>query len=141
VQIELRRTWQEVGEYLRGNALPLAILQVLNVVPLRSWTYEFTFDVTGRVNLLLRPAQPLAWEDCVHLLDGRIQELFDCEELSLEGAGGVLRAFPRSCWFAAPRGNLLSLMGSLSGPVDRLRLLGFGGHRLAKELQSHERVE
>jgi hypothetical protein len=75
VQIELRRTWQEVGEYLRGNPLPLAILQALNVVPLRSWTYEFTFDITDRVNLLLHPSRGLAWEECVQLLDGRIPEL------------------------------------------------------------------
>jgi hypothetical protein len=40
-----------------------------------------------------------------------------------------------------PRGNVLPFTGSTLELVDRLRLHGFGGHRLAKELQSPELVE
>ena len=139
MELNLRRTWYEISEYLNSNdANPLRIAELINRVPQCSWTFKFRFDRANRINLHINCDLELS-DDCAReLLDGSLYELLFAETVYLRQAGKYLAANTSKFLDDSLSSNLLTLKNTDKEADSLLSLQGFClSDSLPREIQSN----
>ena len=90
IDLNLRRTWYEISEYLNSNPHPLRIAELINRIPPCCWTFRFTFDSNGRISLKIDCDPAVSDPDALALLDGLLEEALFADALYLRQEGKYL---------------------------------------------------
>ena len=110
IELNLRRTWYEISEYLNSNnPNPLRIVELINRVPPCSWTFKFTFDGAGRTTLEIDCDLAVSDVDALALLDGSLDEVFFADTFYLRQAGKYLTEDIAKLLKNPPSSNLITL--------------------------------
>ena len=139
MELNLRRTWYEISEYLNSNdSNPLRIAELINRVSQCSWTFKFRFDRANRINLHINCDLELS-DDCAReLLDGSLYELLFAETVYLRQAGKYLAANTSKFLDDSLSSNLLTLKDTDKEADSLLSLQGFClSDSLPREIQSN----
>ena len=83
VELNLRRTWTEIFEYLNSSPNPLRLVELINRVPPCSWTFKFTFDGNGRITVRINCDCSVSNNDALALFDGTLEEIFFADTIFL----------------------------------------------------------
>lgn len=132
-RLPLSRTWEELAAIVSRRSSPLDIVELLNLVRPRNWTFRISFDERSRNVLQISADPPLTEGELFQLADGTVAALFNCDELTLAAPSAVLRADLRANLAEPPRTNLLDLERCDQRGDPGIRLVGFHGKRLAAE--------
>ena len=109
-ELNLRRTWYEISEYLNSNnPNPLRIVELINRVPPCNWTFKFTFDGAGRTTLEIDCDPAVSDVDALALLDGSLDEVFFADTFYLRQAGKYLTEDIAKLLKNPPSSNLITL--------------------------------
>lgn len=81
----LRKTWREIAEYLDDSPRPLKIVEAINRIPPRHWTFCFTFSRAGKTDLFINSNPSLSTDEMVSVLDGFLDEAFLADEVLIHG--------------------------------------------------------
>ena len=109
INLNLRRTWYEISEHLNSNPHPLRIVELINRVPLRCWTFRFTFDSNGRISLEIDCDPTASDHDALGLLDGLLEEVLFADVLYLRQAGKYLTTDTSELLRDPPPSNQITL--------------------------------
>jgi hypothetical protein len=110
IELNLRRTWYEISEYLNSNnPNPLRIVELVNRVPPCCWTFKFTFDGAGRTTLEIDCDPAVSDVDALALLDGSLDEVLFADTLYLRQAGKYLTEDTAKLLKNSPSPNLITL--------------------------------
>ena len=139
MELNLRRTWYEISEYLNSNdSNPLRIAELVNRVPQCSWTFKFRFDKANRINLYIDCDLDLSDDCALELLDGSLDELLFAETVYLRQSGKYLEANTSQLLENPPSSNILTLRNTEKKANSLLSLKGFRlSDSMPREIQSN----
>ena len=143
MQLNLRRTWSEIFTYLNSSPNPLRIVELINRVPPCCWTFEFTFEGTGRTTLHIDCAHTLRDNEDLTLIDGSLIEVFFADSLSLHRTEESVTVDICELFKNTPPSNQITLRNRPSqGKESLLTLNGFGkSYTTPKELQEISTIQ
>ena len=143
IQLNLRRTWSEIFTYLNSSPNPLRIVELINRVPPCCWTFEFTFEGTGRTTVHIDCAHALRDNEDLTLIDGSLIEVFFADSLSLHRMEELVTVDICELFKNTLPSNQITLRNRPSqGKKSLLTLNGFGkSYTTPKELQEISTVQ
>ena len=143
IQLNLQRTWSEIFTYLNSSPNPLRIVELINRVPPCCWTFEFTFEGTGRTTVHIDCAHSLRDNEVLTLIDGSLIEVFFADSLSLHRTEEFVTVDICELFKNIPSSNQITLRNRPSqGKEPLLTLNGFGkSYTTPKELQEISTVQ
>lgn len=83
IELNLRRTWTEISEYLSNSPNPLRLVELINRVPPCRWTFKFTFDGTGQITVKINCDRNVSDDDVLALFDGTLEEILFADVIYL----------------------------------------------------------
>ena len=123
IELNLRRTWHEISEYLNSNSSnPLRIAELVNRFPPCCWTFKFTFDGTNRTTVGIDCDSTVSDTDAQALLDGLLAEVLFADVLYLRQAGKYFTEDTSKILKNPPPSNLITLQ-NLDRKADFLLVL------------------
>ena len=126
IELNLRRTWYEISEYLNSNnPNPLRIAELVNRIPPCCWTFKFTFEGTKRTNVWIDCDSTISNDDARLLIDGSLEEVFFTDTLYLRQAGKYLAEDTSKLLQDPPSSNLITLRNLDKNADCLLALKGF----------------
>ena len=139
-ELSLRRTWFEISEYWHSSRNPLRVIEIVNALPPRSWTFRLTFD--GAYNILgIECDPPIDVSEAVKLIDGSVEELLFANRVLVKCEGGHYVGATADLVESAPQVNVVCLNESDSDIDSLLVLHGYWySSFLPREMQNHELV-
>ena len=141
--IRLRKTWREIAEYLDDCPRPLKIIETINRVAPRQWTFHFSFSRAGKTDLLITSQPPLTTSEMTSILDGFLDELFLADEVIIHAPRRTHSIQVSAIVCDPPNHNELSFSSTSSISTLRgLQLLGFGrSDQLPRSLHHSQAIE
>lgn len=132
--ILLRKTWLEIAENLDDNPQAMRIVQMINRLSPRLWTFRFSFSRAGSTDLLVDSQPPLSTDEIALTLDGFLEEAFFADEVILYG-GDVAYSIPSGEVLTDPpdHNELVFRKKTSSSSMSGIEFIGFGR---AKQLPS-----
>ena len=110
IELNLRRTWYEISEYLNSNSSnPLRIAELVNRFPPCCWTFKFTFDRTNRTTVGINCNFTVSDADAQALFDGLLAEVLFADALYLRQAGKYFTEDISKILKNPPPSNLITL--------------------------------
>lgn len=125
IQLNLRRTWSEIADYLSNNPNPLRITELINRIPPCNWTFRFTFDGTGNITVKIDCNRSIGDNDVLALLDGVLEELLFANSIHLCQSGKDLIGDTAQLLKEPPLSNLMTLQDLKQVSDSLLTLKGF----------------
>ena len=123
IELNLRRTWYEISDYLNSsNPNPLRITELINRIPPCCWTFKFTFDAANRTIVEISCDSPVSDTHAQALLDGSLAEVFFVDSLDLRQAEKYFTADPSKLVKDPPSSNRITLR-NLDEKADSLLVL------------------
>ena len=92
IELNLRRTWTEISEYLSDSPNPLRLVELINRVPPCSWTFKFTFDGTGQITVKINCDHNISDDVVLALFDGSLEEMLFADAIYLYHIGKYITA-------------------------------------------------
>ena len=83
IELSLRQTWYNIGEHCSSKPVPLRIVEIINHISPRSWSFRFSFGTNGRTNIEIDCHPALSDADALALVASAPEELFFAERLHL----------------------------------------------------------
>ena len=83
--ILLRKTWTEIANYLDDTPQVIRIVETINRLKPRPWTFRFSFSRAGHTDLLIDAQPPLSAEEMRFILDGFLEEVFLADRVVVHG--------------------------------------------------------
>ena len=125
--ILLRKTWREIAEYLDEGPHVTRIVETVNRLAPRPWTFRFAFSRAGTTDLLIDGQPPLSVTEAALVLDGFLDELFLTDTSLVHAPDGTYSIDTGAILLNPPHHNDLTPRktappSSLTG----LQLVGFG---------------
>ncbi len=110
IELSLRRTWDEICQYLNSNSSnPLRIAELVNRFPPCCWTFKFTFDGTNRITVGIDCDFAVSDTDAQAILDGLLAEVLFADALYLRQAGKYFTEDTSKILKNPPSSNLITL--------------------------------
>ena len=123
IELNLRRTWHEISEYLNSNkSNPLRIAELVNRFPPCCWTFKFIFDGTNRTTVGIECDSIVSDTDAQAILDGLLAEVLFADALYLRQAGKYFTGDTAKVLKNPPPSNLITLQ-NLDRKADFLLVL------------------
>ena len=91
-EMKLRRTWMEIAEDIASDYNSLSILNLLNLIPPRSWYFKFSFDNIGHHLEISSPDSELTLQEVEEILCGSTISIFDSKWIDFGTNGQSYRA-------------------------------------------------
>lgn len=126
IQLNLQRTWSEISECLTNNPNPLRIAELVNRVPPCSWTFQFIFNSTNQIDVLINCDSEVSDEYALSLLDGSLEEIFFADALSVRQTGKYFTKNTSQTLRDPPPSNLITFCNNSDREANfLLTLKGF----------------
>lgn len=92
IELNLRRTWTEISQYLCHSPNPLRLVELINRVPPCCWTFKFTFDGTGQITVKINCDHNISDDAVLALFDGMLEEILFADAIYLYQTGKYITA-------------------------------------------------
>ena len=139
-ELGLRKTWFEISEHWHHSRNPLRVIEIVNGLGPRSWTFKVTFD--GASNILAIDCDSTnGLGEAVELIDGSVEEFLFTKEILIKRGNGAYVGNLEHCVDSPAPGNRLCLDESDHDVEPLLTLNGYWySSFLPRELQDRELV-
>lgn len=125
--ILLRKTWTEIADCLDASPQAIRIVETINRLKPRPWTFRFLFSRAGYTDLLIDARPSLSAEEMASILDGFLEEVFFADRVVVHGERGNYSVDTGALLTDPPAHNRLALTQGGGGThgLRGLELVGF----------------
>ena len=107
--ILLRKTWTEIADYLDDSPQVIRIVETINRLTPRPWTFRFSFSRAGHTDLLIDAQPSLSAEEMGFILDGFLEEVFFADRVVVHAEQGDYSVETSAVLTDPPAHNRLTL--------------------------------